>query len=93
MTTIINTGKVLVDFWAPWCGPCQMLGPIIEEVEKEMGDKIKVQKINVDEETELAAQYTISSIPAVYIFVDGEVKETIVGLRQKQDYIDALNRY
>jgi len=93
MTTIINTGKVLVDFWAPWCGPCQMLGPIMQEVEKEMGDKIKVQKINVDEDTQLANQYNISSIPAVYIFVDGEVKETIIGLRQKQDYIDALNRY
>jgi len=90
---ISNTGKVLVDFWAPWCGPCQMLGPIMQEVEKEMGDKIKVQKINVDEDTQLANQYNISSIPAVYIFVDGEVKETIIGLRQKQDYIDALNRY
>jgi len=93
MTTIINTGKVLVDFWAPWCGPCQMLGPIIEEVEKEMGDKIKVQKINVDEDQELAGQYNVSSIPAVFIFVDGQIKETIIGLRQKQDYLDALNRY
>lgn len=94
MSTIINNkGLTLVDFWAPWCGPCQMLGPIIEEVATEMSGKVTVQKINVDEEQQLANQYNVSSIPAVFIFKDGQVKETIVGLRQKQDYIDALNRY
>jgi thioredoxin 1 len=86
-------GKVLVDFWASWCGPCLMLGPIIEEIGDEMGDKVKVVKVNVDEENELAAQYNISSIPSVFIFVDGEVKENIVGFRQKQEYLQALNKY
>jgi len=70
-----------------------MLGPVIEEIEKEMAGKINVQKVNVDEEAALANQYGISSIPAVLIFKDGEVKETLVGFRQKQDYLDALNRY
>jgi thioredoxin 1 len=89
---IINTGITLVDFWAPWCGPCQMLGPVIEEIEKEMTGKINVQKVNVDEEPALANQYGISSIPAVLIFKDGEVKETLVGFRQKTDYLEAINK-
>ncbi len=92
MTTIINTGITLVDFWAPWCGPCQMLGPIIEELKNELGDKVNVQKVNVDEEQALAEKYGISSIPAVLIFKDGELKETIIGFRPKQDYLDALNK-
>ena len=92
MTTIINTGITLVDFWAPWCGPCQMLGPFIEEIKAELEGKINVQKVNVDEEQELASQYGISSIPAVLIFKDGELKETIVGFRPKQDYINAINK-
>ena len=86
-------GKVLVDFWAPWCGPCQMLGPVMEELSSELKDKAKVVKINVDEEKELSVQYEISGIPAVLLFVDGEVKEILVGFRQKQDYIDAINKY
>ena len=86
-------GKVLVDFWAPWCGPCQMLGPVMEELSTELEGKAKVVKINVDEEQQLSTQYEISGIPAVLLFVNGEVKENIVGFRQKQDYIDAVNKY
>jgi len=93
MTDINNKGKTLVDFWAPWCGPCQMLGPVIEEIKTELDGQVTVQKINIDEEPTLADKYGITSIPAVLIFVDGELKETIVGFRQKQDYLDALNRY
>jgi thioredoxin 1 len=92
MTTIINTGITLVDFWAPWCGPCQMLGPVIEELKNELGDKVNVQKVNVDEEQALAEKYGISSIPAVLIFKDGELKETIIGFRPKQDYLDAISK-
>ncbi len=86
-------GKVLVDFWAPWCGPCQMLGPVMEELAGELEGKAKVVKINVDEEQQLSGQYQISGIPAVLLFVNGELKENIVGFRQKQDYLDAVNKY
>lgn len=86
-------GKVLVDFWAPWCGPCQMLGPVMEELSTELEGKAKVVKINVDEEQQLSNKYEISGIPAVLLFVNGEVKENIVGFHQKQDYIDAVNKY
>lgn len=85
-------GKVLVDFWAPWCGPCQMLGPIIEEIATELGDKVKVVKINVDENNEISSQYNVSSIPTVLIFEKGEIVDTIVGFRQKQDYINSLTK-
>jgi thioredoxin 1 len=83
-------GKVLVDFWASWCGPCQMLGPIIDEIGSEYKDKIKVVKIDVDENQNLALKYNISSIPAVLIFNEGKVIETIIGYHQKQDYLNAL---
>ena len=86
-------GKVLVDFWATWCGPCQMLGPIIEEIAIEQAGKLKVVKVNVDEEPQLSGQYGVASIPTVYLFVNGEQKEQIIGFRQKQDYLEAINKY
>ena len=84
---------VLVDFWAPWCGPCQMLGPIIEEVAGEYQGKAKVCKVNVDEEGELAAQNAIVSIPTVIIFNNGKAVERVVGAHSFDDYADLLDKF
>ena len=76
---------VLVDFWATWCGPCRMLAPVIEEIAKEYEGKIKVGKVNVDDERELALEYGVSSIPTVMVFQNGEIKATSVGYRPKEE--------
>ncbi|MBO6014339.1 MAG: thioredoxin [Oscillospiraceae bacterium] len=75
---------VLLDFWATWCGPCRMLGPVIEEIASEYEGKIKVGKVNVDEEPVLANTFRVSSIPTVIIVKDGEVVNTSVGFRPKE---------
>ena len=75
---------VLVDFWATWCGPCRMLGPIISEIAEESEGKIKVGKVNVDEEGELAARFGIMSIPTVMVFKNGEVSATSIGYKPKE---------
>jgi thioredoxin 1 len=85
-------GKVLVDFWASWCGPCQMLAPIIEELGEELKDKLKIGKVDVDAEPALAGQFNVSGIPSVLIFDNGKLIETIVGFHQKSDYLKVLNK-
>lgn len=71
----------LVDFWAPWCGPCQIMGPIIEDLAKEMGDKFKIGKINVDENSAVAGKFGIMSIPTVILFKNGQVVKNLIGIQ------------
>ena len=81
---------VLLDFWASWCGPCKMLSPIIEEIEQEYAGKVKVGKVNVDEEIELAQQFGVASIPTVVLIKGGKVAATSIGYRPKADIVAML---
>ena len=76
---------VIIDFWATWCGPCMMLAPIVEEIAKEYEGKLIVGKVNVDEQPALAAQFGIASIPALLLFKDGELTDTMIGYRSKAE--------
>ncbi|MFC1645031.1 thioredoxin [Patescibacteria group bacterium] len=79
---VINSEQVtLVDFWAPWCGPCQMMGPIIDELAKDVEGQFKVGKVNVDENSEIASKYGIMSIPAIKIFKGGEIVKEFTGVQ------------
>ena len=89
--TIKKEGVMLVDFWAEWCGPCKMLGPIIDDVANLFPNN--VTKINVDHNQVIAAEYGIRSIPTIIIFKNGEVMEKILGIRNKNEYIDKLKYY
>ncbi len=81
---------VLVDFWATWCGPCKALAPIIEEISNEQTGKLKVGKLEVDQNPQSASQYNIMSIPTVAIFVNGELKKQMVGLQSKEKILKEL---
>ena len=88
-----STTPVLVDFWAEWCGPCRAVGPILEEISNEYGDKLKIVKLNTDEEGSIAMKYGISSIPTMNIFVGGEVVKTIVGAKPKPALLKDLENF
>ncbi len=81
---VLKSSKpVLVDFWAEWCGPCRAVGPILDQIRSEHGDKIEIVKLNVDENPQTAAAYQITSIPAMKVFQNGEVVKTIIGAKPK----------
>ena len=81
---------VLVDFWATWCAPCRMLAPIVDEIAAENEDKLKVGKVNVDEEGELAIRYQVNSIPTLLLFENGQVQNKSVGYRPKEELLELL---
>jgi thioredoxin 1 len=88
-----NGGTVLVDFWAPWCGPCKMIAPVLEEIDSEVGDKLKIAKLNVDENPDTSGRFGVMSIPTLMMFKDGEVVEKLVGFQPKEQLMDVLNKH
>jgi thioredoxin 1 len=104
MTELVNLNKesfekvtaekdktLIIDFWAPWCGPCKALTPVLEEISAEMSDKVGIYKVNVDDNTDLAQEHGVQSIPTMLIYKNGSLSETIVGLKTKDELVDIVN--
>nr|WP_314521256.1 thioredoxin [uncultured Campylobacter sp.] len=88
---VIKEGVALVDFWAPWCGPCRMIAPIIEELANDYEGKAKICKVNTDEAQDLAVRFGVRSIPTILFFKDGEIAAQMIGAQSKQAIADKLN--
>lgn len=91
--SLTKSGVVLVDFWAPWCGPCRMIAPVLEELDQELGDKVSIVKLNVDENPETATQYGVMSIPTLILFKDGEIVDKVIGFQPKEALVARLQNH
>ena len=87
---ISDTKPTLVDFWAPWCGPCLALAPILEEIAKDLGDSVGIYKVNIDEDTDLAQEHGVNSIPTILVYKNGALSETVVGVKTKDELLSIL---
>ncbi|MCL6457236.1 MAG: thioredoxin [Gorillibacterium sp.] len=86
-------GTVLVDFWAPWCGPCKMIAPVLEELAQEFGDSVKIAKVNVDDNPESASRFGVMSIPTLIVFKDGQPVDKVVGFQSKDALKNVVARH
>ena len=91
---VLKSDKItLVDFWATWCGPCKKMSPVLEQIQNEMPNDIKIFKINSDENTKWAGEYGVFSLPTILLFKDGEVQEVMVGLMPKSSVVSNIKKY
>ncbi|UOR11990.1 thioredoxin [Halobacillus amylolyticus] len=88
-----NEGLVIADFWAPWCGPCKMIAPVLEEISEEQGDQVKIVKLDVDENQETASKFGVMSIPTLLLFKDGKVVDQVIGFQPKESLDELITKH
>ena len=92
-TNETGEGLVLVDFWAPWCGPCKMIAPVLVEIDEELGNKVKVVKVDVDENQETAAKFEVMSIPSLFVMKDGQIVDKALGYKPKEALVELVSKH